>query len=301
MNLFRTLAIFAACVLTLGVAYAAVTEEQEARDEKKRLIGSPETWGAEIAALQDKLRALQSKVNDLENRKMGTVTAPFTVVDGRGRPRFRVNVNGELATMTLFDAAGQPKLVNVGKGEGAQVLMFGPSGNPLATIASTEKGAGITLSQDDGSQSAELVSDEGLMLSKGERQLVTLKADEAYSALVLEQDNGATWVDISSRDGIALRGKDGKQLIQMWTDGKESEFDVYSATSGVSVAQLKAVDGGTGKLTLTDNAGSEMVLAGVTNSGVGFVKLGPGGNGAAQSMAGMGRPASALIGLKGGK
>jgi hypothetical protein len=87
----------------------------------------------------------------------------------------------------------------------------------------------------------------------------------------------------------------------MWTDGKTSEFDVYSASSGVSVAQLQALEGGSGKLTLTDNAGTKLVMAGSTNDGVGMIKLGPGGNGAAQAMSGMGRAASSLIGSKSAK
>ena len=75
MNLSKTCASVVLCVLTLGAAYAAVTEDQEKRDERKRLLGNPDTWGAEIAALQDKVRALQSKLHDLESRKIGTVTA----------------------------------------------------------------------------------------------------------------------------------------------------------------------------------------------------------------------------------
>lgn len=76
------------------------------------------------------------------------------------------------------------------------------------------------------------------------------------------------------------------------------EIAVFAATGKV-VGTLYADRKDAGYLNVGDSSGSVLAEMGVTrDQGVGFVKLGPGGGGIAQSMNGIGRPASALIGKR---
>lgn len=68
--------------------------------------------------------------------------------------------------------------------------------------------------------------------------------------------------------------------------------------SQTAVAELRNMVSGSGQLTLADNEGRIVVVAGATTNGVGVVKTGPAGHGSAATLGNVGLPASQIIGAK---
>lgn len=254
---------------------------------------------AQVAALEQKIARLEARLRALENRKTHQVTAPFSVVDVNKRTRLRMGVSGNDSVLVLYNEDGAPTLGMRAQKAGAQVSLFAPDGTQVGTFGSTDIGAGITLAQADASKFTEIDSDEGFMLStKGGKRLATIAATGKGAGLTLSQADGSTHTELDSAEGVMLRsGKSGKQMVQLWTDGRYGSIDLYSHSSGKSSAQIKTVEAGSGVLALTDAEGNLMVIAGTNANGVGAIKMGPDGEGPAAAMSG-GRPASSLVGVK---
>jgi hypothetical protein len=96
--------------------------------------------------------------------------------------------------------------------------------------------------------------------------------------------------------GVFTYARTGKTFMGT-NDAGAPVFEALNL-GGMPVAELGESQTFDGMLVLTNEAGDRMVVAGVTTTGVGAIKMGPGGNGPAAAMGNAGRPASEINGTK---
>ncbi len=113
-------------------------------------------------------------------------------------------------------------------------------------------------------------------------------------------------IDVNGNGRVQLVADAGRAYVQAVGKGGAAVLAIYPAgmpvvqvnnSTNVPVAELKSVDLGYGQLTLANSEGNILMLAGEAG-GVGSLKMGPGGNGAAVTLGNAGKPASALVGKK---
>lgn len=272
----RFIALLSAFLAGMVVTLASQTDAQEpanAREDTEwgeYLSKHPDVMGVQlatmnrrIAALEGRADALDSRADALERRKpqpMTSAQTPFSIRDKQGRVRFLMAAADETSgtTLVIMDEKGQP---------------------------------GIGLTTLDGNAEVNLYTGNA-------DRLVHLRTDDDVGRIRVQQADGARAVDVEGGEGVKIRGKDGSARVQLFTDGTVGQVDVYSQSSGHSAAQLRTVSTGAGRLTLTDAAGTVVVEAGTTPSGVGLIKMGPDGNGVASALANEGKAASSLQGKK---
>ena len=99
-----------------------------------------------------------------------------------------------------------------------------------------------------------------------------------------------------TRTGVTTFLRAGKTFTGANDDG----LPVFQARNlgEIAVAELKAMMAQNGQLVLTNEAGDRLVVAGVATTGVGVIKMGPAGNGAAAVMGNIALPASEIQGRK---
>jgi hypothetical protein len=219
--------------------------------------------GSEIDEMRAKITALERRLAALENRKPAPVTAaqmPFTIRDDQGRTR-----------------------LHLGYSNGADDVF-------LTLIDSNGKNRVSMLATDD-SGSIDVTDEKRISVAR--------LAGGDDGGLLFVKDPDGRRVDLEGALGVRVRGKDGNSHVQLSTDGKIGQVNVYDSKTGYSVVQLRAISTGAGRLTISNPDGSYLLDAGAATDGAGILKMGPDGYGAAESMASMGRPASVLMGKKG--
>jgi len=91
-------------------------------------------------------------------------------------------------------------------------------------------------------------------------------------------------------------GRNGRATLGNGDDG--NPFVAIINKSDLSIAELRGMEAQSGRLVIANAAGEKLVVAGVASSGVGVVKTGPGGLGAAAVMGNIALPASEIQGRK---
>jgi hypothetical protein len=163
--------------------------------------------------------------------------------------------------LEIYDPASSNILASVGSAGGEGLLdLFRPGGKPAAQIgAPTGKATGLRIFDQGGNVAV------GAGIDSLGRHSVTLAADGHQVARMLATTSGSGTVDVLAK---------GKSVASMGTvdDGK-GVVNIFSG--GTPIAALTLGANGGGLLQLGNAAGTPMVEAGTTASGVGLVRTGP--------------------------
>jgi hypothetical protein len=272
----RFVALLSAFLTGIVITLASQTDAQEPNTTREDsqwgeyLSKNPEVMGVHLATMNKKIAALESRADAVESRAdalerrkpqpMTSAQAPFSIRDKKGRVRFLMVAADDTnaTTLVIVDDKGRP---------------------------------GLGLTTLDGNSEINLYSGNA-------DRLVQLRTDDDVGRIRVEEAGGMRAVDLDGSEGVRIRGKDGSSRVQLSTDGTVGHVDVYSQSSGYSAVQLRTISTGAGRLTLTDGAGTMVVDAGTTPSGVGLIKMGPDGNGVAAVLGNAGKAASSLQGKK---
>jgi hypothetical protein len=265
---FRSLASICTCLVGLAVTAASLGQAPPAESTHddmewgEYLAKNPEVMGVHLAGMKKTIEELQSRIEALERRKpppMNAATLPFSIRDAKGKVRF------------LMDAGGDDN--------GAVMVIMNSKGLPGVGLSALEDGGSVEVTDESGARVASLRS----LLNGG---ILRVSHQDGRS---VEVDGGA---------GVKVQGSDDNAHVQLYSDGKSGQVNVYGGSGGHAVAQMRTISSGAGRLTLTNGDGSILLDAGATPSGVGLLKLGPDGNGAAGTIGNNGRAASSLQGKK---
>jgi hypothetical protein len=151
----------------------------------------------------------------------------------------------------------------------------------------------VTIDRSPGSHSARLVLGD----LKGASVNMLAGGEGTSVQLIDEGDKAKIGLESSATHaGIGIFGRAGMTFVG-WNDADQTPRVAVQNKAGLPVAEMRALpESQSGLFTLTNAAGTTMVLAGVTKKGTGSVKTGPNGNGAAALLGNAGMVASEIQG-----
>jgi hypothetical protein len=220
-------------------------------------------------------------------------------------PANKVSVwaTGSPATFDIWDEKnGRPliRLEDSPTGKGPQLTFAGKEG-PAAILGAGPEG-GLLVMDEKGQQLMHVERSS----TRGPR--LTIGSKEGSAAILSAGSEGGIvqLVDAANKVRLAAAGlTTGTQLKMNLREGtafmgEDAGLPVFQAINkeGFPAAELRSMKAQNGQLTLTDEAGEWLVVAGKTTTGTGVVKTGPVENGPAVVMGNIARPASEIQGKK---
>ena len=238
-----------------------------------------------------------------------TVRVPFVVQDKSGRTIFEVDTSADGRPIVVVSSSlGAAAILGIDPLGKSSLRLFNAQHASVRLSAESEGGAlslenktrkeAVTLSVDRGN--AGLVK----VFSAAGRAVTALSSNASGGqVLVADGQSGKNTVTLqTSAEGgrVTVHAPDGGSArAAMLADGNSGSLSVFNVDgSGLAGAALETGKSGAGRLVITDSAGNTMVEAGMlTNTGIGIVRVGPGGFGPAGVTGGV-LPASSIQGRK---
>jgi hypothetical protein len=223
---------------------------------------TPSEMEKTIGELRARLDRMQGRIEALERRKPPPIheaSLPFNLVDSKGKARFTVDAGGS--------------------DNGAIMVLMDSNGNSRVSLKANDESGAVQINDKDGGG------------------IAWLQGDADGGTLVVMDADGRR-VNVDGGQGVNVRGRDGNSHVQLYTDGKVGQVNVYDSKSGYSVVQLRSISTGAGRLTISSPDGSYLLDAGAATDGTGILRMGPDGNGVADTLGTNGKPASELQGRK---
>jgi len=244
---------------------------------------SPST--ADAAAMKRRIDELERRVVDLEKQK-----ADQLQLDKDDEAAAK-KLEQRLAAVETAqrDAATRDKSANTpatSQTSSAHIVVA-----PFVVVDANGKRL-ITVDRSEDNQRARLTVGE----PKGPAAVLAASSDTAYVQLVDTTDAVPIAIEAAPKHtGMIVRGKLGKVYL-----GENNGIlsVMVSNKTGHGVAELRGMESQSGLLTISNAAGNALVMAGETTKGVGVVKTGPNGNGAAALLGNAGMAASEIQGKK---
>ena len=243
-------------------------------------VAAPAT---EVNALRRRVDELERRIRELEKTQAGSIEL--------GEEGSAVEKKLE-QRLSAIEAAQQTAAATDKSAKNTTAVGFDPLNVPAPFVVRDENGKPIfRVDRSPTTGYARAILGE---VSKASAALVAVPQG---GVLQLIDATGTVKVSASGQTdvtGVRVHMKTGDTFMGKSSDG-QSVVQVLNVSS-YAVAELRGMSSQSGQLVLANQAGSNMVVAGMTTKGVGIVKTGPGGMGPAAAMGNGGQPASEITG-----
>ena len=232
----------------------------------------------DVEALRRRVAELEASISEPTRDVVGI--APFEVVNEAGFPVFKVTPwtpGDSQASTEFFNEVGRRYAVIVHNDNGGSLGVQSGAERPAGWLK--DSGEEVTFSAASANLSSYGDTSQLSVRVESAPQLMMGRRDNGYYGLMVTKDSkniagfgestqgsgiGMVW-DLAGLPRAAIRVDDGAGTVHV--------FDA----AGKDAASLTAGGfGGSGLLTLRNNAGETMVEAGTLNTGIGVVRAGPG-------------------------
>ena len=253
---------------------------------------SAATPGTDLARMEQRLATLERLLRSSPDG-MTQVPMPFEVVDGSGRPVFRVAAGGASGLVNISRAADGAGMVNILNGSGLPVIQIGSQqGGSGSVVLSDEKGkpragivgkGGVSILNDNGAEIASMYQSRGhgrFTVWEGETTVAQLMADSSsggtgtiylrepggklLAAMGSDPDGGGGLAMVADKKGspraalsgkgaVSIRNEAGNEIANLYQTNGHGRLTIWEGDN--AVAQLASDETKGGYLRITDGAG----------------------------------------------